>query len=92
MHPLPNFSTHPIVAVRVVCYHAWVESLALSPLLQVSIHQPSVKLSIKLIVSPGAHYVVSNSAGVLWLGAGGIWLSAFVMVFLPVEMRKRQMF
>ncbi|KAK5461049.1 hypothetical protein LTS15_003112 [Exophiala xenobiotica] len=46
------------------------------------------------IVAPfaGAQYVVSNSAGVLWLGAGGIWLSAFVMVFLPVEMRKRQMF
>jgi len=47
---------------------------------------------IELKVSLGAQYVVSNSAGVLWLGAGGIWLSAFVMVFLPVEMRKRQMF
>jgi hypothetical protein len=29
---------------------------------------------------------------ILWLGAGGIWLSALMMVFLPVEMRKRQMF
>ena len=25
-------------------------------------------------------------------GAGGIWFSAFVMCFLPVEMRNRQMF
>ncbi|KAF2640464.1 sugar transporter-like protein [Massarina eburnea CBS 473.64] len=46
------------------------------------------------IVAPfaGARYLASNSSGILWLGAGGIWLSAFVMVFLPVEMRNRQMF
>lgn len=31
-------------------------------------------------------------SGILWLGAGGIWLSALMMIFLPVEMRKRQMF
>lgn len=46
------------------------------------------------IVAPfaGQHYLASNSSGVLWLGAGGIWLSALTMVFLPVEMRNRQMF
>lgn len=46
------------------------------------------------IVAPfaGQHYLSSNSSGVLWLGAGGIWLSALTMVFLPVEMRNRQMF
>jgi len=33
-----------------------------------------------------------QSSGILWLGAGGIWLSALMMVFLPVEMRNRQMF
>lgn len=46
------------------------------------------------IVAPfaGQYYLSVNSAGVLWLGAGGIWLSALAMVFLPVEMRKRQMF
>lgn len=46
------------------------------------------------IVAPfaGEKYLASSSSGVLWLGAGGIWLSALVMVFLPVEMRNRQMF
>ncbi|KAK4941662.1 hypothetical protein LTR10_018401 [Elasticomyces elasticus] len=46
------------------------------------------------IVAPfaGEQYIANNSAGILWLGAGGIWLSAFTMIFLPVEMRKRQMF
>ncbi|GFZ47001.1 hypothetical protein JCM24511_04227 [Saitozyma sp. JCM 24511] len=46
------------------------------------------------IVAPfaGQHYLASSSSGILWLGAGGIWLSALVMVFLPVEMRNRQMF
>lgn len=46
------------------------------------------------IVAPfaGASYLASNSSGILWLGAGGIWLSALMMVFLPVEMRNRQMF
>lgn len=43
-------------------------------------------------VSPGEAYLVGKSSGILWLGAGGIWLSAIVMVFLPVEMRNRQMF
>jgi len=33
-----------------------------------------------------------STGGILWLGAGGIWLSALLMVFLPVEMRNRQMF
>ncbi|KAJ9601934.1 hypothetical protein H2200_013493 [Cladophialophora chaetospira] len=46
------------------------------------------------IVAPiaGQSYLGAKSAGILWLGAGGIWLAAFVMVFLPVEMRNRQMF
>ncbi|KAJ4287679.1 hypothetical protein N0V90_012382 [Kalmusia sp. IMI 367209] len=46
------------------------------------------------IVAPfaGAKYLANASSGILWLGAGGIWLAAFVMVFLPVEMRNRQMF
>ncbi|OCF59469.1 hypothetical protein L486_02135 [Kwoniella mangroviensis CBS 10435] len=46
------------------------------------------------IVAPfaGQKYLASNSSGILWLGAGGIWLSAFTMIFLPVEMRNRQMF
>lgn len=46
------------------------------------------------IVAPfaGASYLASASSGILWLGAGGIWLAAFMMVFLPVEMKNRQMF
>ncbi|KAK5029527.1 hypothetical protein LTS07_005989 [Exophiala sideris] len=46
------------------------------------------------IVAPfaGQNYIGENSAGILWLGAGGIWLSSFVMCFLPIEMRNRQMF
>ncbi|KIV87936.1 hypothetical protein PV10_09215 [Exophiala mesophila] len=46
------------------------------------------------IVAPfaGARYIANDSSGILWLGAGGIWLAAFVMIFLPVEMRNRQMF
>jgi hypothetical protein len=46
------------------------------------------------IVAPfaGEKYLGDGSGGILWLGAGGIWLSAFVMVFLPIEMRNRQMY
>ncbi|ORY35314.1 major facilitator superfamily domain-containing protein [Naematelia encephala] len=46
------------------------------------------------IVAPfaGQHFIGTSSSGILWLGAGGIWLSSFVMIFLPVEMRNRQMF
>jgi hypothetical protein len=46
------------------------------------------------IVAPfaGQKYATAGSYGILWLGAGGIWLSAFVMVFLPIEMRNRQMY
>lgn len=46
------------------------------------------------IVAPyaGAQFLAEESSGILWLGAGGIWLSALLMVFLPVEMRNRQMF
>ncbi|KAI5194249.1 MFS general substrate transporter [Aureobasidium subglaciale] len=46
------------------------------------------------IVAPfaGASLLASQSSGILWLGAGGIWLSALTMIFLPVEMRNRQMF
>ncbi|KAL7419004.1 hypothetical protein Q5752_006689 [Cryptotrichosporon argae] len=46
------------------------------------------------IVAPfaGQKYDDAGSEGILWLGAGGIWLSALVMVFLPIEMRNRQMY
>ena len=48
------------------------------------------------IVAPiaGQRYInaETGSSTVLWLGAGGIWLAAILMVFLPVEMRKRQMY
>ncbi|KAI5359945.1 Putative major facilitator, sugar transporter, major facilitator superfamily [Septoria linicola] len=46
------------------------------------------------IVAPfaGQAYLAAESSGILWLGAGGIWVSALVLVFLPVEMRNRQMF
>ncbi|WRT63866.1 uncharacterized protein IL334_000791 [Kwoniella shivajii] len=46
------------------------------------------------IVAPfaGQKYLASGSGGILWLGAGGIWVAALMMVFLPVEMRDRQMF
>ncbi|GIZ44729.1 hypothetical protein CKM354_000792000 [Cercospora kikuchii] len=46
------------------------------------------------IVAPfaGQHYLATESSGILWLGAGGVWVSALVLVFLPVEMRNRQMF
>ncbi|KAF2214079.1 hypothetical protein CERZMDRAFT_111022 [Cercospora zeae-maydis SCOH1-5] len=46
------------------------------------------------IVAPfaGQHYLATESSGILWLGAGGVWVSAMVLVFLPVEMRNRQMF
>lgn len=40
----------------------------------------------------GAQLLADKSDGTLWLGPGGIWLSAVVMVLLPVEMRDRQMF
>ena len=40
----------------------------------------------------GAHFIANASSGVLWLGAGGIWVAAVAMVFLPVEMKNRQMF
>jgi hypothetical protein len=46
------------------------------------------------VVAPfaGEKYITHGSGGVLWLGAGGIWFSALVMCFLPIEMRNRQMF
>ncbi|KAL3459171.1 major facilitator superfamily domain-containing protein [Aspergillus heterothallicus] len=46
------------------------------------------------IVAPfaGQRFIDEGRAGVLWLGAGGIWLSSFLMVFLPVEMRNREMY
>ncbi|CAE7201236.1 hypothetical protein PTNB73_05938 [Pyrenophora teres f. teres] len=46
------------------------------------------------IVAPyaGAQFLAEESSGILWLGAGGIWLSALLMCFLPVEMKNRQMF
>lgn len=43
------------------------------------------------IVAPIAArpYIANNSNGLLWLAVGGIWLSALVLVFLPIETRKR---
>lgn len=46
------------------------------------------------IVAPfaGQEYIAEGRAGVLWLGAGGIWVSALFLCFLPIEMRNRQMY
>ncbi|KAL4874304.1 major facilitator superfamily domain-containing protein [Aspergillus karnatakaensis] len=46
------------------------------------------------IVAPfaGQKYIDEGRAGVLWLGAGGIWLAALLLCFLPIEMRGRQMY
>ncbi|KAF3398014.1 hypothetical protein F1880_006506 [Penicillium rolfsii] len=46
------------------------------------------------IVAPiaGQSFIAEGTSGVLWLGAGGIWVSALFMCFLPIEMRTRQMF
>lgn len=46
------------------------------------------------IVAPiaGQKYIAEGAAGVLWLGAGGIWFAAILLVFLPIEMRNRQMY
>ena len=37
-------------------------------------------------------WLKADLTGILWLGAGGIWLAAIMCVFIPVEMRTRQMF
>jgi hypothetical protein len=46
------------------------------------------------IVAPFAaqKYVANESAGVLWLATGGIWLAMVVLIFLPIETRNRQAF
>ncbi|KAL5335171.1 major facilitator superfamily domain-containing protein [Aspergillus crustosus] len=46
------------------------------------------------IVAPfaGQKFIDEGRAGVLWLGAGGIWLAALLLCFLPIEMRNRQMY
>ncbi|KAL5351858.1 hypothetical protein ACLOAV_003720 [Pseudogymnoascus australis] len=46
------------------------------------------------IVAPfaGQKFLAEGTDGILWLGAGGIWLSCFILCFLPIEMRNRQMF
>lgn len=46
------------------------------------------------IVAPFAaqRYVENESAGVLWLATGGIWLAMLVLIFLPIETRNRQAF
>lgn len=88
---LQNYSTLPTVVVLLVCYLAWVVWLVLLHHLLVS-GSPFQRKVLGLIIFSGAQYIGSNNAGILWLGAGGIWLSAFVMIFLPVEMRKRQMY
>jgi hypothetical protein len=46
------------------------------------------------IVAPfaGQKYIATGRSGVLWLGAGGIWVSALFMCFLPIEMKNKQMY
>lgn len=46
------------------------------------------------IVAPfaGQRFIDSGTVGVLWLGAGGIWLSCVALCFLPIDMRNKQMF
>lgn len=46
------------------------------------------------IVAPiaGQRFIAEGTSSILWLGAGGIWVSALFMCFLPIEMRTRQMF
>lgn len=46
------------------------------------------------IVAPfaGQKYIAQGRSGVLWLGAGGIWVASLVMCFLPIEMRNKQMY
>lgn len=46
------------------------------------------------IVAPlaGQKYINEGESGVLWLGTGGIWFSSLLMVFLPVEMRNKEMY
>ncbi|SGY40049.1 BQ5605_C003g02314 [Microbotryum silenes-dioicae] len=43
------------------------------------------------IVAPIAArpYIDGNSNGVLWLAVGGIFVSAFFLIFLPIETRGR---
>ncbi|GHJ85331.1 hypothetical protein NliqN6_1733 [Naganishia liquefaciens] len=44
------------------------------------------------IVAPFAaqKYVANESAGVLWLATGGIWVAMVALIFLPIETRNRQ--
>lgn len=46
------------------------------------------------IVAPlaGQKFIDGGSAGILWLGAGGIWVSALFLCLLPIEMRGKQMY
>jgi hypothetical protein len=46
------------------------------------------------IVAPIAsqNFIAEGVSGVLWLGAGGIWVYALFTCFPPIEMRSRQMF
>ncbi|KAJ9128316.1 hypothetical protein QFC24_000609 [Naganishia onofrii] len=46
------------------------------------------------IVAPFAaqKYIANESAGVLWLATGGIWLAMVALIFLPIETRNRQAF
>lgn len=89
MLQLLNSSTPLIEEVPAACCHALVVLLESLRLLQVSLSQPILS---PVLIFVGQHYLASSSSGILWLGAGGIWLSALMMVFLPVEMRNRQMF
>lgn len=88
---LQNSSILLIVGVPVACCHVWDDWLVSWRPLQVSCHGFTSFKDRRLTIS-GEKYLASNSSGILWLGAGGIWLSAFMMIFLPVEMRDRQMF
>lgn len=85
-----NSSTQLTEEAPAACYRASVVSLESLHHLQVG----SQTLVFRFYAHSylGQAYLASQSSGILWLGAGGIWLSALMMVFLPVEMRNRQMF
>lgn len=42
---------------------------------------------IAVIMAPiaGQRLIAEGTAGVLWLKAGGIWVSALFMCFMPIE-------
>jgi hypothetical protein len=91
MLPHQSCSTLYTEVPQVVCSHASVDWLvsSLPSLVRFIVSSPTRLVLTGMI---GERYLANKSSGILWLGAGGIWLSALVMVFLPVEMKNRQMF